>query len=82
MLDPADGWWDFIEGNALEIAGERNKAAALYLRALRRKAGDSWRVRFALANLLATSGYDKMIYAPMIKCLAGYVPQLSPERRM
>jgi len=56
-LDAADGWWDFVEGNALEVAGERNKAAALYIRALQRRGGDSWRARFALANMLATSGY-------------------------
>jgi len=56
-LDPADGWWDFVEGSALEMTGERRKAASLYARALGRAGGDAWRVRFALANLLATSGY-------------------------
>ena len=56
-LDPADGWWDFVEGNALEFVGQRNKAASLYILALQRPGGDTWRARFSLANMLATSGY-------------------------
>jgi hypothetical protein len=56
-LDPADGWWDFVEGNSLEFVGQRNKAASLYILALQRPGGDTWRVRFSLANMLATSGY-------------------------
>jgi len=56
-LDPADGWWDFVEGNSLEFVGQRNKAASLYILALQRPGGDAWRARFSLANMLATSGY-------------------------